>query len=435
VTRSVSGPALVLVRLLTRGVVAFAFVGAFASCKKAPNPDSQPTEPVASASASPPPDPFEVAEHRSDAHTPLPFLESTSLASPHLEARRGTSTEAPYKAFFATERAKRELVAQFGEKALTVALEVQEAQMIGARRAILVEAPHGMVLSPEPGAVSGSGSAAAAPAPPGSARRARAPGSASASASAAASAEGGHFRFRRRGGPLLLVTDERGEILWTNPHPFAGIRPGPRGIQATVTGGQAGNVAVVWHDELAHVVALRTWDGEGAILADFRLLDVESCDALSAVYWPGVGHLVATGFEGETQMQLLADNGAQRFGPAGRVLTPRPFTEGHERPSPVRLVVENDAATALYYASAPGKRGDEVDIRAMRFDRKGAFLWKLPVVVGDVVLPKTGRPPAIEAVFTDDDHVAVKLGPKRLVSVTPEGTVLVGAGAELPRGR
>lgn len=403
---------------MVRAAVALVLVGAFVGCKKAPNPDSQPTELARSASAEAtagaPPDPFAVAEHRDDARTPLPFLEGTSLASPHLEARRGRSNEAPYKAFFATDRAKEELVAQFGEKALTTALEVQEAQMIGARRAILVEAPHGTQLVPE---AAPSASAAVVAAGP-SASGASAP-----------------TRFRRRGGPLLLVTNERGDILWTNPHPFAGIRPGPKGIQATVTGGQAGNVAVVWHDDLAHVVALRTWDADGAILADFRLLDVESCDALSAVYWPSVGHLVATGFEGETQLQLLGDNGALPFGPAGRVLTPRPFTDGHERPAPVRLVVESGAATALYFASAPGKRGDEVDLRAMRFDRQGTFLWKLPVVVGDVVFPKVGRPPAVEAIFTEEDRIAVKLGPKRLVTVTPEGTVLVGASGELGRGR
>ena len=301
-------------------------------------------------------------------HTPLPFVEGTSLASPHLEARRGLTTQTPYKTMLVQSAG--ELKEQFGDAA-TTPLQVQEAQLENARRAVLISPP--------------AKDAGNAP-------------------------------------PLLLVLDERGTVLWTKPRPFAGTRKGI--VHYTVTAHARGGVAVVWHDTASHVAALRMWDAEGMILADFQLLEVEQCDTLSAVYWPGVGHLVTVGKEGTTQMQLLGANGALQLGREGRVLSPVPWgTPGATRASPVSLVVETGGATAFFYASAKGGQGD--DVRAVRFDKKGDAVWKEPLIVGDVNVPRGALAPEIEVVWTDQGQATVRLGPKRLVDVTAEGTVLL----------
>jgi hypothetical protein len=298
------------------------------------------------------------------------LLEGTSLASPHLGARQGLTTNAPYKTLLL--RAASELRDHFGEAA-TKPLVVQEAQLENARRAVLVSPP-----------------------PPAS-------------------------KDAVEVSPLLLILDEGGSVLWTKTRPFAGTRRGI--VHITVTGGARGNVAVVWHDTASNVAALRLWDGEGAIMADFQLLDAEHCDSLAAVYWPGVGHLATVGFEGATQMQLLGKNGALHFGREGRVVTPT--TWGPGRASPVSLVVETTAATAFFYAADKGGKGD--DVRAVRFDSEGNAVWKEPLLVGDIVPAKgaDGRTAPIEASWTEEGHTTVRLGPRKLVDVTAEGTVLL----------
>lgn len=301
-------------------------------------------------------------------HTPLPLVEGTSLPSPHLEARRGLTTQAPYKTLLV--QSAPELKTQFGEAA-TTPLQVQEAQLENARRAVLIAPP--------------AKDAGNAP-------------------------------------PLLLVLDERGTVLWTKPRPFAGTRKGI--VHYTVTAHARGGVAVAWHDTASHVAALRMWDSEGMILADFQLLEVELCDTLSAAYWPGVGHLVTVGKEGTTQIQLLGSNGALQLGREGRVLSAVPWgAPGATRPSPVSLVVETGGATAFFYASAKSGPGD--DVRAVRFDAQGGMVWKEPLIVGDVSVPRGAPVPDIDVAWTDEGQTTVRLGPKRLVDVTAEGTVLL----------
>ena len=310
----------------------------------------------------------EAVDTHEPGHTPLPLLEGTSLASPHLEARRGLTTQAPYKALLVQSEAA--LKEQFGASA-GAPLQVQEAQLENARRAVLISPP---------------------------------------------TQEAGDTP------PLLLVLDERGTVLWTKPRPFAGTRKGI--VHYTVTAHAHGGVAVVWHDTASHVAALRMWDSEGMILADFQLLEVEQCDSLSAAYWPGVGHLVTVGKEGTTQLQLLGSNGALRLGREGRVLSPVPWgPHGATRASPVSLVVENEGATAFFYASAKSGQGD--DVRAVRLDTSGDPVWREPLLVGDVTVARGSVAPDIDVVWTEAGRTTVRLGPKRLVDVTADGTVLL----------
>ena len=253
------------------------------ACRQAPpqpTAGSQTTTAPDAPSAAPLAPASESSEPAGD-RTPLPLSEGTSLPSPYVEARRGVLTKSPYKEMLSDKQHL--LRDQFGDEA-SRPLGIQEAQLENARRAVLI--------SPLPDR----------PTP-----------------------------------PLLLVLDERGSLLWTKPRPFAGTRPGIQ--HYAVTAAPRGGASMVWFDTASRVLALRLWDANGDILADFRLLEAEACDSLSAIYWPGVGHLVTIGKDGATQAQLLDANGGLVFGREGRVVSPKAWG----RPGPVSLAIDTVA--------------------------------------------------------------------------------------------
>jgi hypothetical protein len=103
--------------------------------------------------------------------------------------------------------------------------------------------------------------------------------------------------------PMLLVVDEHGALLWSKERPVAGIKPpvGPLAVAA----GPHGRFAMAVCDPPTSTVALRLWDGDGSPFADFSVLDAKACDAISLLYWPQHGWLVALAAGAETRVQLV----------------------------------------------------------------------------------------------------------------------------------
>ena len=145
----------------------------------------------------------------------------------------------------------------------------------------------------------------------------------------------------RRRNPFLLVTSASGELLWTKEHPLAGTRQVV--TEMAVTPGPHGEVALLWCDIPTQVVGLRRWAEDGVVLADFAVVEVDLCEALSGLYWPGHGWVAVASQHGAARVQLLDESGRRAWGPKGGEL---PWTA---RPSsPAAIAVDTDDSVMLF---------------------------------------------------------------------------------------
>jgi len=177
--------------------------------------------------------------------------------------------------------------------------------------------------------------------------------------------------------PMLLVVDEHGTLLWSKERPVAGIKPpvGPLAVAA----GPHGRISMAVCDPPTSTVALRLWDSDGSPFADFAVLETKACDAISLLYWPQHGWLVALAAGAETRVQLVTETGGRAWG-AGRVLGARFRTI-----APVTLA--SDSATSfvlVQYSQSPGVDRDVDHAVAFRYDDQAQPLWPAPVDLGAV---------------------------------------------------
>ncbi len=57
-------------------------------------------------------------------------------------------------------------------------------------------------------------------------------------------------------------------------------------------------------------VALRLWDEDGSPFADFQALETKACDAVTLLYWPSHGWIIAIAAGAETRAQPVSEAGA-----------------------------------------------------------------------------------------------------------------------------
>ncbi|MEA2750231.1 MAG: hypothetical protein QOI41_4374 [Myxococcales bacterium] len=175
--------------------------------------------------------------------------------------------------------------------------------------------------------------------------------------------------------PMLFIVDDHGALLWSKPRPVAGIKPpiGPLAVAA----GPHGRFAMAVCDPPTSTVALRLWDEDGSPFADFQVLDTKACDAISLLYWPQHGWLVALAAGAETRVQLVTENGSAAWGP-GRVLGARFRTI-----APVTLASDSPSSFVLVqYSQSPGVDRDVDHAVAFRYDASAQPLWPAPVDLG-----------------------------------------------------
>ncbi len=179
--------------------------------------------------------------------------------------------------------------------------------------------------------------------------------------------------------PLIVVADEAGHALWTKRRPLAGTREQARGI--SIVAGPEGSIALAWWDEPTRAVALRRWDFDGAVFADYHLFDADSCDGLDAVYWPGHGWIVTVTSlaENAARSSLITESGLAGFG--GSVVE---VTSSEDVRSRAAAIVGIDG---IYYAYVGWKRGQSPRSRvgwvwATQRREDGSAAWKDPVMLG-----------------------------------------------------
>jgi hypothetical protein len=224
----------------------------------------------------------------------------------------------------------------------------------------------------------------------------------------------------RRRNPFLLVTRASGELLWTKERPLAGtlqvvtemvVAPGPRG-----------EVALLWCDIPTRVVGLRRWAEDGVVLADFEVVEVDLCEALAGLYWPGRGWVAVASQHGAARAQLLEEGGKRAWGPKGNEL---PWTA---RPSaPASIAVDSDTSVILFQVGE--LRRDEGSaapdrVLAMRYDTLGTPLWERPLDLG--AAPAGSTAPRVVATSVEPGKVRVSLGTKVAATVTSVGGILGG---------
>ena len=213
--------------------------------------------------------------------------------------------------------------------------------------------------------------------------------------------------------PMLFVVDEHGALLWSKERPVAGIKPpiGPLAVAA----GPHGRFAMAVCDPPTSTVALRLWDEDGSPFADFQVLDTKACDAISLLYWPQHGWLVALAAGPETRVQLVTETGGLAWSP-GRVLGARFRTI-----APVTLASDSPSTFVLVqYSQSPGVDRDVDHAVAFRYDDKAQPLWPAPVDLGAVrrIAPGQER---IALTRTNDGVLRATLAGNVIVEIRSNG--------------
>ena len=230
------------------------------------------------------------------------------------------------------------------------------------------------------------------------------------------------LRGRDDTGPMVVVVDAQSHVVWSNDHPTAGLLP--RVSELAIAPAPRGGTALFFYDPPVHVLGARRWDDEGGLLVDFELLQLPACDALSALYWPGRGWIVAAARSGETRAQLLLEAGGMAWGHEGVAIAEGGDASGFRaaggtRGEPVSLVLDTDGTfMALQRGSVEGDAGKRRDDRllAYRYDARAAPIWDAPLDLGP--MPRSLRRVALER--TSEGTVRALL--PRPVTVTSDGT-------------
>jgi hypothetical protein len=225
--------------------------------------------------------------------------------------------------------------------------------------------------------------------------------------------------------PMILTVDAEGNILWTKERPLAGIHPGTS--EMVIAPGPAGQVILIWYDRPSHVVAQRVWDTNGGIFADFQLLEIESCEALSALYWPGKGWVVAAAQPlGTARLQLLDESGRLAWGAGSRGL---PWIS--RGGAPVTLALDGDESVVMVQVGdAPKGAAGPDHLYAARYDSKGLPLWEQPAELAMIARVPSGiTPPRIVAQRSEPGAIELTLPPgasKASVTLRSSGAVEAG---------
>lgn len=180
------------------------------------------------------------------------------------------------------------------------------------------------------------------------------------------------------GRPFVMVIDANGTRAWTKDMPLAGIVPGVRDI-ALVRGAESA-VGIAFCDATGNRAALRMWNADGSINADFEVMDIPHCEMISAMFVPGVGHLIGSTGETTARIGRIAANGMRVWDSAGIALPWNAMPK-----TALTLAGDSDNSFVVVGVDAAEKekrRPNDGTIMAMRYDLLGRELWPTPVTLG-----------------------------------------------------
>ncbi len=216
--------------------------------------------------------------------------------------------------------------------------------------------------------------------------------------------------------PIAIVAGDDG-VVWSKERPVAGIMP-PVGPIA-VAPAPLGRVALAACDPPTNAVALRIWDDDGTPFADFQVLSLEGCEALSLLYWPNRGWIVVAVSAGATRAQLVGENGAPRWG-LGRDLGVRSRAGAI---APASLAADTDDTFVLVQMVQPsGEEGSPFHALAFRYDTRGEAIWRAAVDLGKLERPPKSGERARLAPTSPGVRVTMPSGAE--VDVRPSGDVI-----------
>lgn len=211
------------------------------------------------------------------------------------------------------------------------------------------------------------------------------------------------------GGPLLLLATAEKKLVWSKERPVAGVVPGVTEI--AISPAPEGRVFLALYDPPTRVVAGRIWDADGSPFGDFQLMTLDACDALSALWWPGHGFVVAAARHGSARAQLLTEGGRLAWGEGA------PMGAAWREVAPLSLMPDGtDGLLAVQFAH--GEDGDHA--LAFRYDRFAKMTWARPLdlgVVPRVIDPKT----RIALACPIPGIVEAKLPPARTARIASSG--------------
>jgi hypothetical protein len=219
--------------------------------------------------------------------------------------------------------------------------------------------------------------------------------------------------------PFVMVIDANGTRAWTKEMPLAGIVPGVRDI-ALVRGTESA-VGVAFCDSTGMRAALRMWNGDGSINADFEVMEVPHCDRINAVFIPGTGHIIGSVGETTARIGMIAANGMRVWDAAGLAL---PWDAQHD----TALVFGVDSNASFIVVGIAAKTEDkrqpnEGTIMAMRYDFQGRSLWPVPRAIAPRT-SKTFERPTIQVVGTQKLEVTISDKPGDRVQLSSEGVIV-----------
>lgn len=204
--------------------------------------------------------------------------------------------------------------------------------------------------------------------------------------------------------PLVWLVDASGGVVWSKEHPTGGVKPGVSEI--SIASGPDGHVCLAWCNAATDSVALRRWADDGAAFADYDVLHVDTCSALSVLYWPNRGWVIAVAWPGGASFELITENGSLAWGRDGMSL-PWTFLAA----APVSLALDTLDSVMFFRLGQSGGPTTPEYLFATRFSAEGRPLWP-----GPLSLKRLGAP-----VREPETRVLVAPG--------PDGTIR----AELPR--
>lgn len=208
--------------------------------------------------------------------------------------------------------------------------------------------------------------------------------------------------------PFIVVSDEKGAVVWQRDNPVGGIKPpiGPMAIAPAAHG----RLALAVCDPPTGVVALRLFDDDGAPFADFQAMQIESCDALALMYWPKRGWILVAARAGVTKARLIKESGSPGWA--------NPVDVGVRSPADAvsvpSLAGDTDDSFVLVQVAQPtATPGSPFHALAFRYDAEGTAIWKQATDLGET---QPGR----AVVTSRSPGVHVKLANKEL-DVKPSG--------------
>ena len=221
----------------------------------------------------------------------------------------------------------------------------------------------------------------------------------------------GPARDRR---PILLVLDAGGALLWSKERPLAGTRQVV--TEMVLAAGPRGEVALLWYDIPTQIVALRKWAWDSIVLADFEVAEVDLCESLSGLYWPGRGWLAVASKHGAARVELLDERGKRAFGPNGVELPWR------ARPSsPAAIAIDSETSAMIFQVGDLPREGGAASpdrLLGTRIDTLGTTLWQRPLDLGAA---GADRP---MTTLRSPGNVRVTLGKALSANVTSTGSIL-----------